>query len=190
MKKLLIVVLLAVISTATFATTGEGNVKVTKDSSAVFKVYYNKPVKAKVFIQIFNEKNEKVFSEVISKGSKGFVRPYNLSELPKGVYTFQVADGDDVSSFEFDFKENKSKESNTTAIVNKIDTERVFLALSNNVKKSNVSIKIYAGTKEVYNVNEVVDGQFAQIFNLKDVKLNTVTFKVFEGTQLIKEASF
>ena len=64
MKKLLLVVLLAVVSNTTFAEIGE--VKVTKDSSAIFKLHYSKPVMTKVKIQILDEKGKKVFSETIN----------------------------------------------------------------------------------------------------------------------------
>jgi len=186
MKKLFAVVLFALVSATTFAA-GEGDVKVTSDSS-VFKVYYTKPLQTKVNIKIVNEMGDVVFTEVIKKGTKGFVRPYNLSELPKGVYTCYVEDGLETSTFQFNYVE-QSKGSNMMALVNKLDNERIFMALANE-KKSDVTIKIYAGQDLIYTAQESVNKQFSQLFNLKDVKMNEVTFKVFEGNKLIKEASF
>lgn len=188
MKKLLFVVLMAIVSTATFAN-GEGDVKVTTDSSSVFKVYYTKPVMSKVTVQILDENGKKVFSEVIAKGEQGFVRPYNLSELPAGVYTFEVTDKEETTRFEFDYNGPVIEPSLMMATIKQLDDQRIFVALANKTK-SNVTIKITEGENVVYTSNEMVKGQFAQLFNLKNIDLSKAIIKVFEGNTLIKETSF
>jgi len=188
-EKLLVVALLAAVSTGAFATTGEGEVKITNDSTSVFKVHYTKPVKSKVKVEIFNEEGARVYTETIAKGTQGFVRPYNLSKLPKGVYTFKVTDKNDVSTFEFNYAKTKPEQSVMMALINKLDNDRVFVALSNK-DKSTVNINIIKNGKTVYTSKEVVNGQFAQLFNLQDIVLRDVEIRIYESEKLIKEASF
>ena len=187
MKKLLLVVLLAVVSNATFAKIGE--VKVTKDSSAIFKLHYSKPVMTKVKIQILDEKGKKVFSETINKGTQSFVRPYNLSEVGEGTYTFQVIDNEETTTFEFDYRTEKAAKATTLANIKKMDNERVFVMLANQTSTS-VTINILENGKNIYTAVEAVNGQFAQLFNLKGANLQNVSFEIYENSELVKRASF
>lgn len=187
MKKLLVVVLLAVVSSTTFAKIGE--VKVTKDSSAVFKLHYSKPVMSKVKIQILDENGKKVFSEVINKGTQSFVRPYNMSEIGEGTYTFQVIDNEETSTFEFDYKAVKEAKTTTLANIKKMDSERVFVMLANQ-GSTNVTINISENGENIYTAVEVVNGQFSQLFNLKGANLDDVSFEIYENSKLVKRASF
>ena len=187
MKKLLLVVLLAVVSNATFAKIGE--VKVTKDSSAIFKLHYSKPVMTKVKIQILDEKGKKVFSETINKGTQSFVRPYNLNEVGEGTYTFQVIDNEETTTFEFDYRTEKAAKATTLANIKKMDNERVFVMLANQTSTS-VTINILENGKNIYTAVEAVNGQFAQLFNLKGANLQNVSFEIYENSELVKRASF
>lgn len=73
MKNLLVA--LALVANLTAFGFERSKVKVTNDSTAIFKVYYTSPVSNKVRVNIYNEDGKKVFSEII-KNENGFVRPY------------------------------------------------------------------------------------------------------------------
>ena len=51
----------------------------------VVKVFYKKLAEAKVKITILDQENKAVFTEEV-KSHAGFIRPYNLSQLPEGDY--------------------------------------------------------------------------------------------------------
>lgn len=59
-------------------------------SSDGIKVFYKCSQVGKVRVTIYNQKNDVVFSEEVK--SHGFVRPYNLKELPEGEYRVVLQD--------------------------------------------------------------------------------------------------
>lgn len=186
MKKLLTVVAFAV-SIATVFAAGSSKINVSSDSTATFKVYYTNQDAQKVKVTIYNESGKKVFGETI-KNSNGFVRPYNMSELPTGNYTIEVADSKEVKSFEFAYN-IVSEDTNLTAFVNRYTNNKYLLGLGNG-SNDTVTIKILNSKDEiVYTANEVVVNQFAQLFNIETVN-GTITFQVIKGDKLIKEISF
>ncbi len=189
MKKIMFVAaLLTVMSAAVFAT-GENGVKVISDSSAVFKVYYSKPVAAKVKVTIFNAEGQKVFVESI-KNENGFVRPYNMSSLPAGTYTFQIDDNTDVETFEFVYEEVKTEEEAVIANFVKMEEGKFFLGVSS-AKNDKVQIDIYNDNDEVvYSAEEVVANQFGQLYNLQSVKSKGFTLIVTHNGKIVKETSF
>lgn len=186
MKKLLTVLAFALSIASVFAA-GSSKIKVSSDSTATFKVYYTNQDAQKVKVTIYNESGKKVFGEII-QNSNGFVRPYNMSELPAGNYTIEVADKQEVKSFEFAYN-TKSDDNNLTAFVNRYTNNKFLLGLGNGSNDA-VTIQILNHKNEVvYTANEVVANQFAQLFNIETVN-GTITFQVLKGDKLIKEISF
>jgi hypothetical protein len=185
MKKLLTVLAFALSIASVFAA-GSSKIKVSSDSTATFKVYYTNQDAQRVKVTIYNESGKKVFGEII-KNSNGFVRPYNMSELPAGNYTIEVADNQEVKSFEFAY--NMQSDNNLTAFVNQYTNNKFLLGLGNGSNDA-VTIKILNHKSEVvYTAEEVVANQFAQLFNIETVN-GTITFQVLKGNKLIKEISF
>lgn len=186
MKNILLVV--ALVANLTAFGSSHSKVRVSKDSSSVFKVYYSSADAKKVKINIYNENEEIVFSEVI-KNENGFVRPYNMSNLPSGSYKFEIVDNEDIRAYEFSYGIIPSKKDDFVAFVNQFSNNRFFLGLASNTEEE-FTIKIYdANSNEVYNSTETVKNQFSQLFNLENTSSN-VTFKIFKAGKAVKEFTF
>lgn len=59
-----------------------------KDGTS-FDLVYNVPTERFVKVNILNDANRVVFTEVV-RNRETFRRPYNLNKLPEGTYTFEV----------------------------------------------------------------------------------------------------
>ncbi len=187
MKKSIVVLAFLAASLGAFAS-GVSKIKVATDSSATFKVYYTNTEAQKVTVNIFNKKGKKVFTEVI-KNEKGFVRPYNMSELPAGVYSIQIIDNQEVKNFDVEFKANNNADSALSVFINNFGENKFFLGMGNG-SNDKVTIRIInSNNEELYTADEVVVNQFAQLFNIASANKG-VTFQIFKGDKLIKETSF
>lgn len=179
---------LALLANLTTFASSHSKVKVSKDSSSVFKVYYSGSDSKKVRVNIYNDSNEKVFSEIISN-KNGFVRPYNLADLPTGNYKFEIIDNEDSRSYEFQYGSKMEVKEEVYAFVNKLSDNRFFLGLANDTE-GEYTIMIYdANENEVYNSTELVKKQFSQLFNLETAS-SEVTFKIFKNGKTVKEFTF
>ncbi|MBL6446162.1 hypothetical protein JMN32_07575 [Fulvivirga sp. 29W222] len=102
-RNAILAMLFTVLSLAAHATDGEkGNskaapkVEVSTEESNIYRVLFMGNSDDKTTINIRNAENRLVFTETIKKVS-AFVRPYNFSQLPDGVYTLEVIEGNTVS---------------------------------------------------------------------------------------------
>ena len=183
--KMFMVALLTVISASVVAKPGDTFVK--EDSEAVFKLYYTNPSPAKVRVRILDASNEVIFAESINN-EKGFVRPYNMKNLPEGTYTFEINNGDDVETYNFTYEMPKSE---LGVKVREMSDNKFLLSIGNITDvNANVRIVILDGNGEyLYTSTEVVTSQFAQVFNLENVE-GGVSFKIYNNNEIIKEASF
>lgn len=190
MKKIGFVALLITVMSSAFAS-DKGDIVVLSDSSAVFRVYYSKPNVSKVRVSIRNEKGQQVFTETI-KNKEGFVRPYNMKELPTGTYTIEVEDGDEKRTYSYTYREESFRTTSSSLIVSvkKLDDARFLLALGN-ASNEEVKIRIYDNNNEViYSATELVANQFAQLYNLKSVDTDRLTFKIFNKAGEVEEFIF
>lgn len=90
MKKLLTILLLVSLIASTSAQ--EGVVRVQETSAdKVFKLYFKADYEWDVKVQIQAKRGQHVLLDKVY--SDGFVRPYNLSNLPEGRYVFNVSFG-------------------------------------------------------------------------------------------------
>ena len=186
MKNVLLALAL-VANLAAFASS-HSKVKVSKDSSSVFKVYYSGSDSKKVRVNIYNENNEEVFSEIINN-KNGFVRPYNLSDMPAGNYKFEIVDNEDARSYEFTYGNMPTSNNELYAFVNQFSENRFFLGLADK-NEGEYTIKIYdANNNEVYNSTELVKKQFSQLFSLETAS-SEITFKIFKNEKVVKEFTF
>ena len=68
----------------------ELRVQVIAKADQTFKVIFEGDQKSEVKVNIYDWKNHKIFSDVISE-TDGFSKPYNFKNLPEGRYTFEVS---------------------------------------------------------------------------------------------------
>ncbi|UII33842.1 hypothetical protein LVD17_08445 [Fulvivirga ulvae] len=102
-RNAILATLFTVISLAVNATDGEKGsntaapkVEVSTEESNVYRVLFMGKGDAKTIINIWNAENRLVFTETIKKVN-AFVRPYNFSQMPDGVYTLEVIEGNTIS---------------------------------------------------------------------------------------------
>ena len=185
-----VALLLTVLSSA-FAIEKD-KINVVPDSDAVFKIYYSKPATSRVKVAIFNQEGKRVFQEVI-KAKEGFARPYNMKELPSGTYTFEISDNEEIKRFEFTYGLETAKTEKTSEVfvnVTRLDEARYLLALEN-ADNEKINVEIYNENEEmIYSGSEMIEKHFAQLYNLKSVITNNITFKIYSGKDMIKEVIF
>ncbi|MEM6360144.1 MAG: T9SS type A sorting domain-containing protein [Bacteroidota bacterium] len=190
MRKLSLVALLLTVLSSAFASE-KGDITVISDSSAVFRVYYSKPNVSKVKVSIYNESGQKVFGETI-RNREGFVRPYNMKELPAGVYTFEIEDENETKRFEYTYADKSFRTTGSSLIVSvkKLDADKFLLALGN-AKNEEVKIEILNEKNELlYSAAELVENQFAQLYNLQSISSRKLTFKIFNKAGEVEEFIF
>lgn len=102
-RNVILAMLFTVMSVAVYATDGEKSstsaapkVEISTGESDVYRVLFMGKSDAKTVINIWNDENRLVFTETIKKVN-AFVRPYNFSQMPDGVYTLEVIEGSTVS---------------------------------------------------------------------------------------------
>jgi hypothetical protein len=146
-------------------------------SGDVVKLFYRGEKSGKVKVTICNDKGQKVFVEVMRK-TEHFMRPYNFSSLPEGNYTIELADEQGVRTE----KVNHSSPSQDTkqlahlTLVN--DQEAKYLLAVANAGSDALTVRIFDERNNLlYEETEIVDGNFARLYNLHKVDGNH-TFEV------------
>jgi len=177
--KVIIAALLTVISSASFATGEEkkekkssATVEITRQNEHVFNLTYKGSNNEKVEVKIFNENNVVVFSETIKKYD-AFNRPYNLSKLPEGVYSVKVTDTNGTVVREINHASFKFASAISMVRFDSVAVNKLKLTIINQGSKK-AAIRILDKNNDVlYASNQSINGNFATIFNLAQVKAKT-----------------
>ena len=179
MKKILALSLSVLLCTVVFAggtdnTSGASGIAVVKKEASTYKLIYKAAKAGDVRVFIRDSKNEVVFQELI-KTSDGFVRPYNLESLAQGEYTMEIVDN---SGKQIEKIHNYVSKAKKIFTVRKIKgDDRIVLSVSGKGSET-VSVNIYDSTDTlIYSENKNVSGDFAQLYNLKNIK-GAITFEV------------
>jgi hypothetical protein len=175
MKKIVLLFVGVLISSLTFARTGDEDTKgasefaVVKKAGSSYKLIYKSQEKEDVTVTILNEKNEIVYKEIV-KRSNGFIRPYNLENLPSGSYAFKI--------------DRKSSKGTEVVRVESVDNENDTLKLSALIKvqegkylltapaKNNEQLAIKISNERgeiIYNERVLTTGAFAQLYSLRNL---------------------
>jgi hypothetical protein len=191
MKKIILLFVGVLVSSLTFARTGEEDSKnasefaLVKKTGSLYKLIYKSSTPMDVTVTILNAESKIVYKEIVRKSS-GFIRPYNLESMPAGPYTFKVEKGD--------LTERQ------TVYVNSVDTESETLQLTSLVKiqegkymlasagkdQEQLSIQIFNEEGDmIYNASKLIDGAFAQLYTLKDLS-GTFSFKIADNHGQVK----
>ncbi len=169
------------------STSGTSSVAVTNLSgSSVFKLYYKSASASNVKVSILNSSRSIVFSELIKK-SEGFSRPYNFEGLSEGDYTIEIEDvsGKMVEKVRYEM----GKVEKLVKVTKVSGVENKFLLTVASRKSDFVAVKIFdrAG-KILLNESYRVNGEFAQLYNLKEI--SDFTIEVEDSSGILKSISY
>lgn len=167
MKKITLVAAGVLVAACAFAGVyeppkGSTGMAVVRSDESSFKLYYKAEEKTNVKVQIFNDEQKLVFSEVITQ-SNGFSRPYNFGNLREGDYTIRVDNGSNWLSETITYKIGSEEE---PVQVVKIDKGRYMVTLAGGEDEV-IAVRILNDKGDVlYEGSQKVDGAFAQVYNL------------------------
>lgn len=198
MKKISLVLLSVLASSLAFAKdsdkpkpSGSTVMVVNSVGSTLFKLRYAaEKVQTHVKVTLVDENGKSIYSETINK-TQGFIRPYNFKELPYGHYTMQVEDESGKVIENIDFNSTGAKKVIEKNVhVSKVagETNKYVLMISS-LQKDNVTINIYDNeSKLLYSENVEVDGGFAKVYNLKELK--DFSIEVSDSNGIVKSEKF
>ena len=143
-------------------------------AGTTFKVFYQGAQSGTVKVSIANGKGDIVFSETMRK-IENFMRPYNFSSLPAGEYTITIVDGNGKRSHNI----THSVQSNERAAsLSRLRDGGKYLLTVPNVGQEALTVKIFdASNGLLYSNTEVIDGNFAKLYNLLHVS-GAITFEI------------
>ena len=196
MKKQLLTISAAVLmSTAIFAN-GTDDPKKTSESASgaavirngdnTFRVIYKAEKENDVKVSILNDKNELVFSEKVNN-TDGFTRPYNFGSLKEGDYTIAI---EDQSKKQLEKVSYRSERATKTLNVLKLSKDGKYLITAAGSGSETITIDIYDGAHNLLHKSiQDTKGNYAQLFNLKDVK-GHLTFEISNENGETKSVSY
>jgi len=128
------------------------------------KLFYRGEESGTVKVTIYNEKGRVVYSETMLD-TEDFMRPYNFSALPSGVYTIELVDahGTNVRKVEHALPDRK-----IVARVTRLSEGNHKYMLSVPENGSNkLTVRIYDDyNRLLYEGTEQLEGDFAKVYNL------------------------
>jgi len=139
--------------------------------STLYKVYYKSERLGKVKVSIMDEKGYTLFDETMNKMA-GFVRPYNFEGLPEGQYTVKVEDENGKTVEKVNYNSGRVEK---LIQVHKLAGENKYLLSISSPKPEDVFIYIFDDKDNlVYNEIQSIKGEFAQVYNLMEMKSFTI----------------
>ena len=179
MKKIFALLLGVLLCTVVFAggtdySSGASGVAVVKRDANTFKLIYKAAKAGYVKVLIRDSKHRTVFYETI-KTVEGFTRPYNFESLDEGDYTLEIIDE---TGLHVEKIHNYATRVEKLFNVRKMDKGHKLILTVSGKGTETIHVKIYDESDVlVYNEEETITGDFARIYNLKDLTGN-VTFEV------------
>ena len=178
MKKILALSASVLMCTLVFARGTDGPIKGSSSvavtnvtGSTLYKVYYKSDRPGKVKVSIINEKGNTIFDETLKKVN-GFLRPYNFDGLPEGKYTIKVEDEYGKTVEKINYKLGRVEK---LIQVHKLPGENKYLLSISSPKPEDVFIYIFDDKGNlVHNEIQSINGDFAQVYNLTEVKSFTI----------------
>jgi hypothetical protein len=147
-------------------------------TGSTFRVFYKAPGQTNVTVSIYDESNNKVFSESF-KESEGFIRPYNFENLKEGKYTIELKDA---AGFQIEkIAYEKIIEEKIARMVKLPGEEKYAILVPDNGSKA-LFVDIYNqhGTS-VYSKTHEVKGDFSRLFDLDGLDSFTIVVSDSKG---------
>lgn len=140
------------------------------NAGKLVKVCYKSGKETNVKIRIINEKSQEVYAETIQRTS-GFIRPYNLSSLPKGNYTVLMSDGGEWIEEKISIEEKEeAKAKGVFHIIRIADQKNKFLVMIGAGQKHDVNINVYDRSGNVIHTEKrTANAEFAEMLNLEKI---------------------
>ena len=153
--------------------------------STLYKVYYKSNRLGKVKISIMDEKGNTLFNETMNKVG-GFLRPYNFEGLPEGQYTVNVEDENGKTVEKVNYKLGRVEK---LIHVQKLAGENKYMLSIASPKPEDVFIYIFDEKDNlIHNEIQSIKGEFAQIYNLKDI--SSFTIEVYDKFGVVKKITY
>jgi hypothetical protein len=191
MKKISLLFAGVLLCTVVFARGIDGPIKgssvaVTNSiGSTLYKVYYKSERLGTVKVSIMDEKGYTLFNETLNKVD-GFVRPYNFEGLPEGQYTVKVEDESGKTVEKVNYKSGRVEK---LIHLQKLAGENKYLLSIASPKPEDVFIYIFDDKDNlIYNEIQSIKGEFAQVYNLKDIQ--SFTIEVTDKWGLVKKVTY
>jgi hypothetical protein len=148
--------------------------------SSLFKLYYKSSKSQNVKISVVDNHGKSIFNETIRKVD-GFIRPYNFEGSPEGLYTIIIEDESGKMIEKVSYKSGKVE-----ALVNVLrlagEQNKYMLTIASPAKDV-VSINIFDDKENlIHSETKEINGGFAQVYNLKEVKSFTIQITDSNGT--------
>ena len=154
----------------------------------VYNIHYRTTEKGTVKLSIIDSKNNAVYSEVLFNTSS-FVRPFNFSQLNEGEYTIVLEDKNGKQSEKISYTVNQVTSFVSVSPVANQDGKYRLNVYNNG--SENVDVRIYAHDgKLVHDQILNVNGNYALIYNLKQVTSPAFTFEVTTSNGNVKTVKF
>jgi asparagine N-glycosylation enzyme membrane subunit Stt3 len=149
--------------------------------SSLFKVFYQAGLKSDVKISILDKSGNLIFTEKI-KSTDGFLRPYNFENLKWGEYEIVIESNDGKKSQAVTYQGAKIEK---YVNISKLAEDGKYLLTARSKEIDNINVNIFNQHNElVFSEGKKVDGEFAQVLNLK--KLKAFTIEVTDSEGLLK----
>lgn len=140
-------------------------VSIVKTGLAI-KVFYKAEGSRYAKVSILDAKGNLIFYDVV-KARNGFIRSYNISELPYGAYTVKVSDSNGVRSQAFEVSGPVSMPYKVT----RLEKQDKYLLSIPSGNAQVVRVKIFDEQLNVlYSGTEKLRGDFAKVYHIKNLK--------------------
>jgi hypothetical protein len=185
MKKIMTLALGVLISTTMFGNgseaPGTSSFKVVSSGTDLFRLFYKTSRPNDVKISVYDERSRVVFTETVKK-TDGFVRPYNFENLPLGRYIVEIQDAEGEHVQKITYGSPKIEKDITIARIEK----GKYLLSGISRGSDTIVVRIYdADGKIAYEETRAVDGNFAQVYNLKNIT-GIFTMEVTDANGVLK----
>lgn len=143
--------------------------------SEVIKVIYKSETAGKVKINVYDATNKIVFAGT-RNNVEGFILPLNFSGLEYGVYTVELTDAAGTKTEKISYQSAKT----SNIHIAKVGQDGKFLLSVAKNGNEDINVKIFDSHNNlVHNSTKQVDGDFAQLFTIKNFA--GATFEVTNG---------
>lgn len=152
------------------------------DEGKVELVYISKD-KENLIVQIYNQKDQKIFKEVI-QNTKGFKKPYNLRELPYGQYKFEVLVNQEKVVYEVEHARPEYPGNVKVLLDQKEDHKFKFMVMG--PKPKDFTLKVFDDNNQLL-LEEAIktEDNFGKVYNFKGIRSNNIQFVLLGKDQVI-----